>query len=81
MMMGFGMFGWLFGLLFMFIFLALGAVVVIWLVREIAPGLSGSTPRGADPNTSATGRACPTCGRPMQVGWTVCPYDGTPLEG
>ncbi len=81
MMMGFGMFGWLFGLLFMFVFLALGVVVVLWLVRTIAPNAIGSPASGGHVNLSNPGRTCPTCGRPVQANWTVCPYDGTALEG
>ncbi len=81
MMMGFGMFGWFFGLVFMFIFLALGAVVVLWLVREIAPGLLGNTSTSGRVNVTSSGKTCPTCGRPVQPNWTVCPYDGTALEG
>ncbi len=80
MMMGFGMLGWLFGFVFMLIFLALGVLVVIWIVREIAPGLLGNPVGKGYRDAVHTGRTCPTCGRPVQAGWTVCPYDGTPLE-
>lgn len=81
MMMGFGMFGWLFMLLFTFVFLALGVVVVAWIVRQIAPGALRLSTGPSHATGQGTGRTCPTCGRTVQPGWAVCPYDGTPLEG
>ncbi len=81
MMMGFGLFGWLFMLLFTFVFLALGVVVVAWIVRQMAPGALGLSARQSGSTNQGAGRTCPTCGRVVQAGWAVCPYDGTPLEG
>ncbi len=77
MMGGFGMFGWFFGLIFMLLFLGIFVLGAVWFVRQ----LTGNGPSRSDTGTvyPASGRTCPTCGRPMQPNWTVCPYDGTPL--
>ena len=81
MMGGFGMFGWFFGLVFMFFFFALIAIAGVWLLRQITP-LGAQPPRAGEQTTSSpVTRQCPTCGRSMQPEWSVCPYDGTPLSG
>ncbi len=77
---GWGMFGWIFGLLFNLALLALLILGIVWVVRQVS-GSRGNTAASttAPPQAQASGRTCPTCGRPMAPEWTVCPYDGTPL--
>ena len=79
---GFGMFGWFIGLLFTLGLLALFIVGLVWLVRQVSgKGGAGSTLYGGQSAPPpASGRTCPTCGRPMAAEWSVCPYDGTPLN-
>ncbi len=79
---GWGMFGWIIGLLFNLGLLILLILGIIWLVRQVT-GPRGSAGANITPNPPATqpsGRTCPSCGRPMAPEWTVCPYDGTPLD-
>ena len=69
---GFGFFGWLFALLGLLVPLGLLIVVVlgiVWLVRQV-----GSI------STTRTQSACPSCGRPVQAEWRLCPYCGQALE-
>jgi len=73
-----GPMGWLFplfGLLFPLAFLALLVLGGIWLFRQVVPPQGFTT--GAAP--APTPRACPSCGRAVQVDWRNCPYCGTPL--
>ena len=76
---GFGMFGWFIGLIFSLGLLVLFVVGVIWLVRQVVGPRGVATTPPARNSEPASGRTCPTCGRPMAADWTVCPYDGTPL--
>ncbi len=81
MMGGFGMFGWLFGFLFMLLFLGAFILAAVWLIRQVSAASAGRPDHtGVFPPASSGGRTCPTCGRPVQPGWTVCPYDGTSLS-
>ncbi|MDD5369085.1 MAG: zinc ribbon domain-containing protein [Anaerolineaceae bacterium] len=82
MMRGFGVLG-LFGLgLRILIPLGLLALVVIGLVwlltqRRTPTAMAGPGPTPVAP--PAPGHTCPNCGRPVQSGWTVCPYCGQKL--
>jgi len=81
MMMGFGMFGWLFGLLFTLVFLGFLVMGVVWLFRQFFPQGYTGTRTSASVVGGGTDTTCPTCGRPVGANWLVCPYDGTPLQG
>lgn len=73
---GFAPFGWL-GMIFMWIiplgFLTLLVAGIVWLVRSV----SGSTHAG--PQAPPVTGNCPSCGRPTQAGWQLCPYCGESL--
>jgi hypothetical protein len=68
---GFSPFGWI-GMIFMWLipigFLTLVVLGIAWLARN----LGGPPP--------APGRACPNCGKGVQVNWQNCPYCGTALK-
>ena len=76
---GFGPFGWL-AMIFMWLFplgfLALLVVGIVWLLRQ-ASGSSGAV---GGPSQTAVGQPCPSCGRPVQADWRVCPYCGQQLS-
>ena len=76
---GFGPFGWL-GMIFMWLFplgfLAVLAVGIVWLFRQV----SGSSGPVGGPSQTAGGQPCPNCGRPVQADWRVCPYCGQQLS-
>lgn len=76
---GFGPFGWLV-MIFMWLFplglLAVLALGIVWLFRQ-ASGSSGAV---GGPSQTAAGQPCPSCGRPVQADWRVCPYCGQQLS-
>ncbi|NOZ26695.1 MAG: zinc ribbon domain-containing protein [Chloroflexi bacterium] len=75
---GWGVWGWilpLIGLLIPLAFLALLALGGVWLFRQ--SGLSRNLPPASEQD--ASGKTCPSCGRPVQADWQVCPYCGQGL--
>jgi hypothetical protein len=65
--------------------LAIGLIVVIAVVvaggglgilRQIGGTVNGPTGQGSGFST----KVCPTCQRPLQADWRVCPYDGTEVR-
>jgi len=69
---GFAPFGWI-GMLFMWLIpvglLVLTVLGITWLVRSV----------GSGNNPPAPAKACPSCGRGVQVYWRNCPHCGTAL--
>lgn len=75
---GFGLFGWLFMLLWLLFplgLLVLLALGIVWLFRQ----MSGPSGQGGSPPQTPAGQACPNCGRPVQADWRHCPYCGQEL--
>jgi len=68
---GFAPFGWI-GTIFMWLipigFLTLIVLGVVWLVRAVGGG-----------NPITPPRACPSCGRGVQLDWQNCPHCGATL--
>jgi len=65
--------------------LAIGLIVVIAVIvaggglgifRQIGGAVNGPVSQGAAFST----KVCPTCQRPLQADWRVCPYDGTEVR-
>ncbi|OGO67838.1 MAG: hypothetical protein A2Z37_08015 [Chloroflexi bacterium RBG_19FT_COMBO_62_14] len=82
MMMGVGL---LMMLLFLLVLVGVPVLIIVWAAKGGLKALSR-------PRSQATGseaqqpssraieaRRCPTCGRPVQVGWNVCPSCGAAL--
>ncbi|GFP31105.1 zinc ribbon domain-containing protein [Candidatus Hakubella thermalkaliphila] len=74
---GFSPFGWI-GMIFMWLF-PLGFLVLlipggVWLFRQV-------TQQGpaAGPPPAISGKACPSCSKPVQTDWQLCPYCGQEL--
>lgn len=68
----FGGLGWLGSCLVLLGLLALVIGGYVWLVTTISKTQRGSRPPHPVP--------CPTCNRPVQADWQVCPYCSTPLR-
>ncbi len=75
---GFSPFGWI-GMIFMWLFplafLVLLALGGVWLFRQVTHQgpAAGSPP-------AMSGKACPSCSKPVQTDWRLCPYCGAALE-
>jgi hypothetical protein len=68
---GFWPLGWLFMAAMMLsplVLLALLVLGVVWLVRAVAPPAAPAA------------KVCPSCHRPAQADWQVCPYCGAKLS-
>ncbi len=87
MMGGRGMMGGGFGYFSPLGFIGMGvmallpvALIVLLVLGGVAlmNSLSGSG-RPVPPPTAATGRSCPSCGKPAQVDWNTCPYCSSTL--
>ena len=78
--MGWGTGGWVVGLITMFfmwfvplVFLALIVMGILWFVRSLGENNTGGQV------VKGTGKTCPTCGKPVQDDWQLCPYCGANL--
>jgi len=82
MMMGVGL---LVMLLFLLLLVGVPVLLIAWAARGGLKALSRphsqTTASEAPQATSrpAEPRRCPTCGRPVQAGWNVCPSCGAAL--
>ncbi len=82
MMMGVGL---LLMLLFLLVLVGVPVLIIAWAVKGGLRALSkppsqasGSEAPPPSPGP-AEARRCPTCGRPVQAGWYVCPSCGAAL--
>jgi hypothetical protein len=73
---GFSPFGWI-GMIFMWLFplgfLVLLALGGVWLFRQVTQGPAAGSP------PAVLGKACPSCSKPVQTDWHLCPYCGQEL--
>jgi hypothetical protein len=82
MMMGVGL---LMMLPFLLVLVGIPVLIIAWAARGglqvLSKPRSQATGSGAPPPSTgpAEVRRCPTCGRPLQAGWNVCPSCGAAL--
>lgn len=71
--------GWL-GMVFMWL-VPLGIVILLVVgVVALINNLTRSASKPSQPIPPATGKTCPSCGKPVQVDWVACPYCGQALS-